>query len=47
MAKKELRLTKQLNFVLIYNFLIKGTSAVVFDIYVFANINFIRKKERK
>ena len=31
------------NFVLVYKFLINGSSVVVFDFNVLANINFIRK----
>ena len=35
------------NFVLFYNFFIKRIKVLVFDMYAFANINFMRKIERK
>ena len=47
MAKKNFDENKKLNFVLIYKIFIKGSLVVVFDIYVFANINLMRKKDRK
>ena len=47
MKKRTLINEKRINFVLIYNFLIKGSFSVVFGINEFANINFIRKKEGK
>ena len=43
-TKKELWWTWKLNFVLIYNFLIKRSQVVLFGIYAFANIK--RKKEK-
>ena len=38
---------KKINFVLIYNFLINGSSTVVFDANELANINFMGKIQRK
>ena len=38
---------KYLNFVFIYNFLIRGRWTAVFDVYTFPSIKFMRKLERK
>ena len=38
---------KEINFVLIYKFLINGSSVVVFDINVLAIVNFMGKIQRK
>ena len=40
-------MNKKINFVLIYNFLINGSSVVVFGINVLAYINFTGKIQRK
>ena len=50
MAKKKKRTLmnqKKKKFVSIYNFLIKRSLVVLFDIYAFANINLMGNRERK
>ena len=44
--QKRTLINKKIKFC-IYNFFIKGSLGVVFDVYTFANMNFMRKKERK
>ena len=46
-TKKNFDEQKKINFVLIYNFLINGSSAVIFGVNVLANINFMGKIQRK
>ena len=46
-TKKNFDEKKKFNSVLIYNFLINGSSVVVFGIIILANINFMGKIQRK